>query len=81
MVSERLGILSGHLITIPGPIVRIAPNEYSFEDLQAVKTIYGHGTKFVKVRHFSSWIFHYLILILHRHLGIMQVEIHLSTLA
>jgi hypothetical protein len=79
MVSERFGIVSGHLIAIPGPIVRIAPNEYSFDDLQAVKTIYGHGTKFVKVRHFPSWIFHYFILILHRHLGIMQAEIHPST--
>lgn len=49
-----MAIFSSHLITIPGPIVRIAPNEYSFEDLQAVKTIYGHGTKFAKVREFFS---------------------------
>ncbi|KFY13167.1 hypothetical protein V492_03442 [Pseudogymnoascus sp. VKM F-4246] len=31
-----------------GPIVRIAPNEYSFSDLDVVKTIYGHGTNFIK---------------------------------
>lgn len=81
MVSVRLGILSGHLITIPGPIVRIAPNEYSFEDLQAVKTIYGHGTEFAKVRHFLSWSFHHPVLILSRHLGMTQAEFHLNTLA
>lgn len=32
-----------------GPIVRIAPNEYSIDDYEAAKTIYGHGTAFVKV--------------------------------
>lgn len=32
-----------------GPIVRIAPNEYSIDDVDAAKTIYGHGTAFVKV--------------------------------
>ena len=32
-----------------GPIVRIAPNEYSIDDFEAAKTIYGHGTSFVKV--------------------------------
>jgi hypothetical protein len=32
-----------------GPIVRIAPNEYSIDDPDAIKTIYGHGTSFVKV--------------------------------
>ena len=34
----------------PGAIVRIAPNEYSIDDPDAVKVIYGHGTNFVKVR-------------------------------
>ena len=29
--------------------MRIAPNEYSIDDLDAVKIIYGHGSKFVKV--------------------------------
>lgn len=32
-----------------GPIVRIAPNEYSINDYEAAKAIYGHGTAFVKV--------------------------------
>jgi len=31
-----------------GPIVRIAPNEYSVDDPEAIKTIYGHASKFVK---------------------------------
>ncbi|KAK7730687.1 hypothetical protein SLS57_001518 [Botryosphaeria dothidea] len=30
------------------PIVRIAPNYYSIDDPSAVRTIYGHGTKFTK---------------------------------
>ncbi|GME62452.1 cytochrome P450 [Neofusicoccum parvum] len=34
-----------------GPIVRIAPNEYSIDDPSAIKPIYGHGTVFVK----GSW--------------------------
>ncbi len=33
-----------------GPIVRIGPNEYSIDDVEAPKTIYGHGSNFVKVR-------------------------------
>lgn len=32
-----------------GPIVRIAPNEYSIDDFDALKTIYGHGSSFIKV--------------------------------
>src|SRR5271168_328983 len=32
-----------------GPIVRIAPHEYSIDDVDAAKTIYGHGNAFVKV--------------------------------
>ncbi|KEF56776.1 uncharacterized protein A1O9_06966 [Exophiala aquamarina CBS 119918] len=31
-----------------GPIVRIAPNEYSIDDPEAIKVIYGHGTSFTK---------------------------------
>ncbi|KAH7347958.1 cytochrome P450 [Pyrenochaeta sp. MPI-SDFR-AT-0127] len=34
-----------------GPIVRIAPNEYSIDDPDAIRPIYGHGTKFTK----SDW--------------------------
>jgi hypothetical protein len=32
-----------------GSIVRIAPHEYSIDDAEAAKTIYGHGNAFVKV--------------------------------
>jgi hypothetical protein len=32
-----------------GPIVRIAPHEYSIDDVDAARTIYGHGNAFVKV--------------------------------
>ncbi|KAH6664149.1 putative P450 monooxygenase [Halenospora varia] len=31
-----------------GPIVRVAPNRYSFSDPSVMKTIYGHGSKFSK---------------------------------
>lgn len=34
-----------------GPIVRIAPNEYMIDNVEAAKTIYGHGNAFVKVNH------------------------------
>jgi hypothetical protein len=30
--------------------VRIAPNYYSIDDAEAIKTIYGHGTQFTKAR-------------------------------
>jgi len=32
-----------------GRIVRIAPREYSIDDVEAAKIIYGHGSQFVKV--------------------------------
>lgn len=32
-----------------GPIVRIAPHEYSVDDVDAARTIYGHGNAFIKV--------------------------------
>ncbi|KAJ6020294.1 hypothetical protein N7499_003580 [Penicillium canescens] len=38
-----------------GKIVRIAPNMYSIDDIDAAKTIYGHGTKFLKADWYSSW--------------------------
>ena len=34
-----------------GPIVRIAPNEYSIDDVDAARMIYGHGSRFPK----SDW--------------------------
>jgi hypothetical protein len=33
-----------------GPIVRVAPREYSIDDVDAARTVYGHGNAFVKVR-------------------------------
>ncbi|KAL4929023.1 cytochrome P450 [Aspergillus undulatus] len=36
-------------------IVRIAPNMYSIDDLDAAKIIYGHGTKFTKSDWYSTW--------------------------
>lgn len=33
-----------------GPIVRLAPKLYSIDDVEAAKTIYGSGTRFVKVK-------------------------------
>ncbi|KAJ9608403.1 hypothetical protein H2200_007391 [Cladophialophora chaetospira] len=33
-----------------GSVVRIAPNYYSIDDADAIKTIYGHGTHFVKAK-------------------------------
>lgn len=32
-----------------GPVVQLAPNEYSVSDPEAIKPIYGHGTRFTKV--------------------------------
>jgi hypothetical protein len=32
-----------------GAIWRVAPGEYSIDDVDAAKTIYGHGKAFVKV--------------------------------
>lgn len=33
-----------------GPIVRLAPKFYSIDDVEAAKTVYGNGTRFVKVK-------------------------------
>ncbi|KAH7024061.1 putative cytochrome P450 oxidoreductase [Ilyonectria destructans] len=38
-----------------GKIVRVAPNHYSINDPGALKTIYGHGTKFVKSNWYKGW--------------------------
>ncbi|KAI9048140.1 hypothetical protein LZ554_007935 [Drepanopeziza brunnea f. sp. 'monogermtubi'] len=39
-----------------GPIVRIAPGEYSVDDVEAAKTIYGHGNAFVKNNWYWAWM-------------------------
>ncbi|CAK7201920.1 hypothetical protein SEUCBS139899_004636 [Sporothrix eucalyptigena] len=38
-----------------GPIVQIAPEYFSISDPSALKTIYGHGTKFEKAPWYSVW--------------------------
>lgn len=40
--------VSAALILHVGKIVRIAPNEFSIDDPDAVKIIYGHSTEFPK---------------------------------
>lgn len=38
-----------------GPVVRVAPGKYSFNDAEANKVIFSHSSKFIKVRSkFSS---------------------------
>ncbi|KAF4929590.1 Pisatin demethylase [Colletotrichum viniferum] len=38
-----------------GPIVRIAPGQYSIDSLDAAKTIYGHGSHFAKNEWYVPW--------------------------
>lgn len=38
-----------------GPLVQLAPNEYSVNDPEAIKTIYGHGTHFTKSLWYSAF--------------------------
>ncbi|EAS33898.3 cytochrome P450 oxidoreductase [Coccidioides immitis RS] len=38
-----------------GKIVRIAPNEYSVDDPEAVRTVYGPGSKFRKADWYAGW--------------------------
>lgn len=38
-----------------GPIVRLAPNRYSICSSAALKTIYGHGSKFTKDRWYRAY--------------------------
>ncbi|PYH93221.1 cytochrome P450 [Aspergillus ellipticus CBS 707.79] len=40
-----------------GKIVRIAPGWYSFSDPEALKTIYTHGSKFIKSDWYAAWNF------------------------
>ncbi|KAE9369115.1 cytochrome P450 [Stipitochalara longipes BDJ] len=39
-----------------GPIVRIAPNEYSVDDIEAAKSIYRLGNGFVKAPWYWAWM-------------------------
>ncbi|KAL4971084.1 cytochrome P450 [Aspergillus stella-maris] len=38
-----------------GNVVRIAPNVYSIDDLEATKIVYGHGSKFLKSDWYSTF--------------------------
>ncbi|KAJ5177097.1 uncharacterized protein N7482_002974 [Penicillium canariense] len=38
-----------------GAIVRIAPNQYSIDDISAIKTIYGPGSQFAKSAWYDGW--------------------------
>ncbi|KAK5057604.1 hypothetical protein LTR84_011604 [Exophiala bonariae] len=38
-----------------GPVVRIAPNEVSIVDQQAMKTLYGHGSNAAKTQWYATW--------------------------
>lgn len=38
-----------------GKVVRYGPDEYSIDDPEAVKTIYGYGTRFYKSDWYSGW--------------------------
>ena len=38
-----------------GPVVRVAPNQYSISDPSAIKTIYGSGTRFSKSAWYDVW--------------------------
>ncbi|KAL9620420.1 MAG: hypothetical protein Q9160_005005 [Pyrenula sp. 1 TL-2023] len=38
-----------------GKIVRLAPNQYSIDDIDAARVIYGHGSQFPKSDWYSSW--------------------------
>ncbi|KEF55246.1 uncharacterized protein A1O9_08900 [Exophiala aquamarina CBS 119918] len=38
-----------------GPLVRIGPNEVSVSDPQALKVIYGAGSRFTKTKWYPSW--------------------------
>lgn len=38
-----------------GPVVRIAPGQYSIDDPEAAKIIYGHGSQFTKASSTNVW--------------------------
>ncbi|KAJ5688989.1 hypothetical protein N7462_003381 [Penicillium macrosclerotiorum] len=38
-----------------GPIVRVAPNQYSINDVSAIKIVYGAGTQFAKSAWYDGW--------------------------
>ena len=47
--------MSQPYIFAPGPIVRLGPNRYSILSADVVKTVYGHGSKFVKSKFYHPF--------------------------
>ncbi|KAI0010209.1 cytochrome P450 [Xylariaceae sp. FL0662B] len=45
-----------HLHQKYGPVVRYGVNRYSFDDPEASKIIYGHGSHFAKSSWYSAWV-------------------------
>lgn len=50
-------MLTSHLcgLAIVGKIVRLGPDLYSIDDAAATKTIYGHGTQYIKGDWYKIW--------------------------
>lgn len=38
-----------------GPVVRVAPNQYSISETAAIKTVYGTGSRFAKSAWYDAW--------------------------
>lgn len=38
-----------------GPVVRVAPNQYSISETAAIRTVYGTGSRFAKSGWYDSW--------------------------
>ncbi|KAI0123926.1 cytochrome P450 [Xylariales sp. AK1849] len=53
--SGRFEVINQELHLKYGPIVRYGPSRYSFDHPDASKTIYGHGTEFLKSSWYSAW--------------------------
>lgn len=53
-ISPSRSIQQGHCIiwNVPGPIVRVAPNRYDFNTLEAAKTIYRIANQFPKSKYY-----------------------------
>ncbi|KAJ5925355.1 hypothetical protein N7454_007994 [Penicillium verhagenii] len=44
-----------HLHQTYGPVVRISPDQYSISEIDAIKTVYGPGSKFAKSAWYDGW--------------------------
>ena len=48
VTNTARSLLSFHLLTTQGPIIRIAPNEVAIADPNAIKTVYSINSGFTK---------------------------------